>query len=101
MNPRHRTLVEAIRAGIASRDFYIVPTVDQIPGCSGNREKKLECVRQFARDNGWHVTIHCGNGWLLFTGDKGEAPKARGGLGKLIERSLSRGGEGVLGAGAG
>jgi hypothetical protein len=66
-SPKTASIVAAIRAGIASRSFYIVPTPDEIPGCLGSKEKKLKCVQQFARFNGWNVTIHDGNGWLLFT----------------------------------
>jgi hypothetical protein len=73
--PKRRSLVEAISDGIASRDFYIVPTLDEIPGCHGDRKAKLGWARQFARDHGWHVTIHDGNGWILFTANERPAPK--------------------------
>jgi hypothetical protein len=97
MNPLRSSLVDAIRSGIASRDFYIVPAAEQISGRSGNREKKLECVRQFARDNGWHLTIHRGNGWLLFTANGHKAPKVRADdIEKSIELSLSRNGARIL-----
>jgi len=72
---KRRSLVEAINAGIASRDFYIVPSANEIPGCSGNTKANLECARRFALDNGWHVTAHDGNGWFLFTANEPPAIK--------------------------
>jgi hypothetical protein len=66
-SPRRSSLVEAIRTGIERRNFYILPAPDQIPGCYGNKKTKLECARRFASAHGWQVTVHNGNGWLLFT----------------------------------
>jgi hypothetical protein len=66
---------EAIENGIAIRGFYIVSTPDEIPGCRGNKSAKAECVQQFARDNGWRVTVHTGNGWLLFSIEHFPAPQ--------------------------
>ena len=87
------SLVEAISNGIASRDFYIVPNPDEIPGCCGNLREKLEYAGEFARENGWNLTVHDGNGWLLFTAAGRPAPKrlGNGNFGqflKLIELSL-------------
>jgi hypothetical protein len=91
---KRKCLVEAISAGIDRRDFYIVPAAEEIPGCCGNRSAQLEYVREFARDHGWHVTVHDGNGWLLFTASGRRAPKGPkesdlGRLLKMIEMSLS------------
>jgi hypothetical protein len=69
-SPRNkRSAVQAIKAGIACRGFQIITTVDDIPGCHGSKGEKLDCALEFARENGWHVTIHQENGWLLFTPD--------------------------------
>jgi hypothetical protein len=100
---KRKSLVEAISTGIAQRDFYIVPTLEEIPGCCGKRCAKLEYAREFARRNGWHVTVHDGNGWLLFTASGQSAPKGAresdlGRLLKTIELSL-RGSQPVAEAG--
>jgi len=65
--PRRKSILEVIKVGGAKHGFYIVPALDQIPGFPRNNDAKPECVRQFARDNGWNVHVDDGNGWLLFT----------------------------------
>ena len=97
--PRNkRSAVQAIKAGIACRGFQIITSVDDIPGCDGNKGEKLDCARQFADENGWHVTIHQENGWLLFTPDpypaNGQQQDVPGRLSELMahwlmERRLS------------
>jgi hypothetical protein len=88
---KRRALLEAIAAGIASRGFYIVPDPDEIPGSCGSRTAKLERARKFASENHWHLTVHDGNGWLLFTAGQ-PPPKPQGNdldqLVQLIELSL-------------
>lgn len=68
--PKRGSVIKAIRAGIATRGFYIVPTPEEIFGCKGSKNEKLEFLHEFAQKNGWHVTIHNGNGWILFTADQ-------------------------------
>ena len=84
---------EAIENGIASRGFYIVSTPDEIPGCRGNKRSRTKCVQQFARDNGWRVTLHTANGWLLFSIEQFLVPQTieadLGQLAELLESSLN------------
>jgi predicted TIM-barrel fold metal-dependent hydrolase len=65
--PKRGSITKAIQDGIAKRGFYIVSTPEDVPGCRGKKSEFQECVHEFARENGWHVAIHSGNGWLLFT----------------------------------
>ena len=61
---------EAIKDGIEKRGFHIVCAADEIPNCCGGTNANLDRIQQFARKNGWHVTVHDRNGWLLFTTDR-------------------------------
>ena len=91
--PKRGSVVKAISTGIARRGFYIVPTPEEISGCKGSKNEKLEFLHGFAQKNGWHVTIHNGNGWILFTAD--QIPVERdiendlGQLAELIEGSFA------------
>ena len=67
----YRCIVQVIKNGITSRNFYIVSSPEQIPGYKESRNgKRLECVQSFAEANNWHVTINSENGWLIFTSEE-------------------------------
>jgi hypothetical protein len=90
--PKRGSITEAIKDGIARRGFYIVPTPEEVPGCTGSKAEKLECIQRFARDNGWNVAVHNGNGWLLFAAHASpvadDFENDLGQLAELIESSL-------------
>ena len=62
-----RGLLQQIDEGIMTRGFHILSRLEEIAGSEGGRQEKLSRVQRLAQQQGWQVTVHDENGWILFS----------------------------------